>query len=156
MKSDPKDKCILIIDDDETVLEFLKFTVEKEGFKTLTALDGVSGIEKATSEKPDLIILDMLIPKKSGFEIIKTLQSIYTKDIPIIVITGKFGNGHLHNMLQNEPNVKDYILKPVKPAYLLYKIHSILGTISSEEKAIEEKKKELQAKLAPKKIDEQQ
>jgi len=97
-----------------------------------------------------------MIPKKSGFEIIKTLQSIYTKDIPIIVITGKFADDNLRNMIQNEPNVKDYILKPVKPAYLLYKIHSILGTMSSEEKAIEEKKKELQEKLAPKIIDEQQ
>jgi len=156
MKSDPKDKCILIVDDDETVMEFLKFTVEKEGFKTITALDGLTAIDKVTSEKPDLVILDMMIPKKSGFEIIKTLQSIYTKDIPIIVITGKFADDNLRNMIQNEPNVKDYILKPVKPAYLLYKIHSILGTMSSEEKAIEEKKKELQEKLAPKIIDEQQ
>ncbi|MDI6641038.1 MAG: response regulator [Elusimicrobiota bacterium] len=154
-KTDPKEKLILVVEDDETVIEFLKYAVEKDGFNTSIATDGEEAINKVKENKPDLIIVDMMLPKISGFELIKALQTPEYINIPIVVMTGKFINDGFRRTVELEPNVKEYIFKPVKPPYLLHRIHTILGTISPEEKAIEERKKILEKTLKPKQIDEE-
>ena len=122
-KINPAEKLILIVDDDETVLDFLKFAVEHEGFRTVTAADGLDALEKVKANSPDLLILDMMIPKKGGYEVIKSLQSSEHSRIPILVITGRFVDDNFKQMVQFEPNVREYIIKPVKPPFLIYKIH---------------------------------
>ncbi|MEW6040545.1 MAG: response regulator [Elusimicrobiota bacterium] len=146
---EPSEKLILIVDDDETVIDFLKFAVEKEGFKTQVATDGFQALEKVKSNSPDLIILDMMIPKKGGYEIIKALQSPDYSRIPILVITGRFIDDNFRQMVSFEPNVREYIIKPVKPPFLLHRIHTILGTVSSDRKVIEEKKKIIEERMKP-------
>ena len=145
-----KDKLILIIDDDENVQEFLKFALEHEGFRTCSETDGSRAVDIVNSCKPDLLILDMMIPQKSGFEILKSLQVSETRNIPIIVITGRFEDDKLKTMLQFESNVKDSMSKPVKPEILLHKIHTILGTISPAQKKAEEKTKNFMNNIKPK------
>jgi len=145
----PSEKLVLIVDDDETVLEFLKFAVEREGFRTVLAADGDEALSQVKTVSPDLIILDMMLPKKGGFEVIKALQTHEHSRIPILVITGRFVDDNFKKMVQFESNVKEYIIKPVKPPFLLYKIHSLLGTQSSDHKSIEEKKKIIEERLKP-------
>ena len=82
------DKKILIIDDDEDFLSILDMKFKKEGFSTVIAKDGEEGISMAKSEKPDVILLDMALPKKSGLEVLEELKSDeISKNIPVIILS---------------------------------------------------------------------
>ncbi len=147
--AEPKDKTILIVEDDESIVEFLKFALEREGFRLDFARDGLFALRSVERNKPDLIVLDMMLPGKSGYEIIKSLQANEYRHIPILVATGKFADESFKNMIKFEPNVKEYIEKPVKLQILLYRIHSLLGTVSPTDKKALEKSQELERKLNP-------
>ncbi len=123
----PADKLILIVDDDDSVRELLEFLVKKEGFKTETAADGQEALDQARKHEPDLILLDLMLPKFGGFEIVRELQ-IDASDIPIIIITGRYTDRSTSDMIKLESNVKDFIEKPVKPPVLTALIHKILST----------------------------
>jgi DNA-binding response OmpR family regulator len=124
----PQDKLILIVDDDDSIKELLDFVVKKEGFKTEKASDGKTAIEKAKSINPDLILLDLMLPGYGGFEILKELQAYETSSIPIIIITGKYADRSTVEIIKQEPNVKDFIEKPIKVNVLVALIHKILKT----------------------------
>ena len=123
----PADKLILIVDDDDSVRELLEFLVKKEGFKTETAEDGQQALDQARKHEPDLILLDLMLPKFGGFEIVRELQ-VDEGDIPIIIITGRYTDRSTSDMIKLESNVKDFIEKPVKPPVLTALIHKILST----------------------------
>ncbi len=123
----PVDKLILIVDDDDSVRDLLDFIVKKEGFKTETAVDGQEALDQARKHKPDLILLDLMLPKFGGFEIVRELQ-VDEGDIPIVIITGRYTDRSTSNMIKMESNVKDFIEKPVKPPVLTALIHQILQT----------------------------
>ena len=148
--SSPKDKLILIVEDDESVMDFLKFALEKEGFRITAAVDGEEAIKKVHDEKPDLVLLDMMLPKKSGFEVIRAIQTSECRHIPVVVITGRFIDDTFRETIKFEPNVKEFILKPVKTPYLVFRLHSILRTRSKEEVAAEQRRKDVEEKLKPK------
>ena len=81
-------KTVLIIEDEQTLLKLLQKAFEKEDIKTLIALDGEKGINLARKEKPDLILLDIILPKKSGFDVLEELKAdAETKNIPVVVLT---------------------------------------------------------------------
>ena len=67
-------KCILIVEDERAIVEILKFNLKREGYDTLEALDGEAGLELARTEDPDLILLDVMLPKMNGFDICKNLR----------------------------------------------------------------------------------
>jgi CheY-like chemotaxis protein len=123
----PADKLILIVDDDDSVRELLEFLVKKEGFKTVTAADGQEALDQARKHEPDLILLDLMLPKFGGFEIVRELQ-VDEGDIPIVIITGRYTDRSTSDMIKLESNVKDFIEKPVKPPVLTALIHQILQT----------------------------
>lgn len=78
---------ILIVEDDETLLDVLKYNLSKEGYRVVTAIDGLQGLEVARTEKPDLIILDIMLPKLDGLEVCRILrQEVIT---PILMLTAK-------------------------------------------------------------------
>jgi CheY-like chemotaxis protein len=81
-------KRVLVIDDDPSVLRFLSLALEENGYEPLCAEDGMEGLEKVKSEKPDLIILDVMMPKRTGFVLFRQLRkdSEY-KDIPVMMVT---------------------------------------------------------------------
>lgn len=126
--SNPADKLVLIVDDDESVRELLEFVVRKEGFKVEKAVDGEEALKKARQCSPDLILLDLMLPKFGGFEILRELQNDETGGIPIIIITGRYTERSTSEMIKQEPNVRDFIEKPVKPQVLAGAIHKILKT----------------------------
>jgi len=81
-------KKVLIIDDDENIVRFLSVALEEEGYEPLGALNGKEGLEKIESEKPDLIILDVMMPKRTGFVLFKQLRkSEEFKDVPVMMVT---------------------------------------------------------------------
>ena len=124
----PADKMILIVDDDDSVRELIEFIVKKEGFRVEKAADGEEALTKARATSPDLILLDLMLPKFGGFEILRELQSDETGGIPIVIITGRYTDRSTSDMIKQEPNVRDFIEKPVKPQILTSLIHKLLKT----------------------------
>src|ERR1035437_2344528 len=124
----PADKLVLIVDDDESVRELIEFIVKKEGFRIEKASDGEEALTKARSVNPDLILLDLMLPKFGGFEILRELQSDETGSIPIVIITGRYTDRSTSEMIKQEPNVRHCIEKPVKPQVLTSLIHKLLHT----------------------------
>ena len=101
-------KKILIVDDEKNIVDILRFNLRKEGFATIEAYDGEQAVELALSEKPDLILLDVMLPKMDGFTVCRKLrQSIST---PILMLTAK--EEEVDKVLGLELGADDYITKP--------------------------------------------
>ena len=81
-------KCILIVEDERAIVEILKFNLKREGYDTLEALDGEAGLELARTEDPDLILLDVMLPKMNGFDICKNLREAGST-VPNIMLTAR-------------------------------------------------------------------
>lgn len=124
----PEEKLILIVDDDELIWDLLYYTVRKEGFRTEKATDGAEALNKARQLRPALILLDLMLPKCGGFEILRELQEDDTADIPIVIISGRCLDRSTSEMLKRERNVKDFLEKPVKPEVLAALLHNLLKT----------------------------
>jgi DNA-binding response OmpR family regulator len=122
------DRLVMIVDDDESVRDLLEFVVKKEGFRVETAADGEEGLNKIQSMLPDLILLDLMLPRYGGFEVLRQLQSGETAKIPIIIITGRYTDRTTAEMIRQESNVMDFMEKPLKPAVLALSLHKILKT----------------------------
>src|SRR5262249_7690188 len=121
----PQQRTILVVDDDHEILESMRTVLENKGFRILAARDGNAGLMIAERENPDLIVLDMMMPKKSGFLVLEKLKSRPGGLIPTIMITGNEGSRHLAyaEML----GVKDYIRKPFAMEKLVRAIERVLG-----------------------------
>ena len=92
---------ILFIEDEPTLQKELHEILKQEGCEIFSAFDGVEGLEIAKKEKPDLILLDLILPKKDGFEVLKELkEDDNTKDIPVIVLTNLEGTGDVEKALE--------------------------------------------------------
>jgi len=114
-------KKILIIEDDDHIIELLKFNVENNGYAVSVAMDGHEGLDKAINELPDLILLDLMLPGIDGIEICNKLKNKdRTKDIPIIMLTAK---GHeTDKILGLEIGADDYMTKPFSVRELMTRI----------------------------------
>lgn len=120
-------KKILIVEDEKNIVEILKYNLKKEGYATLEAFDGEEGYKLAISESPDLIILDLMLPKMDGFTVCKKIRQIC--DIPIIMLTAK--EEEVDKVLGLELGADDYITKPFSPRELLARIKANLRRVSS-------------------------
>jgi DNA-binding response OmpR family regulator len=123
---DESAKLVLIIDDDEGVRELLTFLVKKEGFRAESAVDGEDGYQKAERLRPHLIILDLMMPRYGGFEVLRQLQSGGLGRIPIVVVTGRYTDRSTAEMIRQESNVVDFLEKPLKPNVLGATLERIL------------------------------
>ena len=124
----PQDFLVMIIDDDDSVRELLEFIVKKEGFKVDSAADGEEGLNKIRSLLPNLVILDLMLPRYGGFEVLRQLQNAETGHIPIVIITGRYTDRTTSEMIRQESNVMDFLEKPIKPQVLGIALHKILKT----------------------------
>lgn len=117
---------ILIIDDDQDFLQLLEFDLKKHGYAVISALDGEEGLNKARSEKPDLILLDIKMPKMDGYTFVRRLKKdAETKTIPLIVLTSY---EPMKDMFQLE-GVDDYYVKSVNMDGLMKTIEKHLKTV---------------------------
>jgi DNA-binding response OmpR family regulator len=119
-------KRILLVDDSQTVLMINRLLLSKEGYTILTAKDGQQAIDLAAAEKPDLILMDVIMPNMGGFEAVRALREREeTKGIPVIMVTTR---GEEENVRRGfDSGATDYITKPVNSGDLLAKVRSILG-----------------------------
>ncbi len=118
-------KKILMVDDAATILMMEKMFLSKEPYDLITAKDGQEAVEKAESERPDLILMDIVMPKMDGFEAVQKIrENEATKSIPIIMVTTR---GEEKNMEQGYKNgCNDYVTKPINSSELLTKIRNFL------------------------------
>jgi len=103
-------KTILLVDDDQEILHAMRAVIENRGYRVLTATDGNAGLNVAEREQPDMVIVDMMMPKKSGFLVLEKLKSRPGGLIPTIMITGN--EGSRHRAYAEMLGVDDYIRKP--------------------------------------------
>ncbi|MCS7286819.1 MAG: response regulator [Anaerolineae bacterium] len=117
---------ILVIEDEKDILELVEISLQLGGFEVAKAIDGLEGLEKAISEKPDLILLDIKLPKLSGYDVCKKLKEIpITKDIPVVFLTAR---GQDHEIKAGfESGGDDYIVKPFAPDELPRRVREILS-----------------------------
>ena len=112
---------ILIVDDEKTIVDILRFNLEKEGYETALAYDGKMAIERAQQENPDLILLDIMLPYIDGFEVCKTLRD-GGSHVPIIMITAREEEND--KIFGLEIGADDYITKPFSMRELLARVKS--------------------------------
>ena len=126
MPSPQGHQTILLVDDDNEIIETMRTVLEGRGYRILVARDGNAGLTIAEREVPDLIVLDMMMPKKSGFLVLEKLKTRPGGLIPTIMITGN--EGSRHRAYAEMLGVRDYIRKPFAIEKLVKSIEKILGT----------------------------
>ena len=116
---------ILVADDDDLLLEFVRRTLERHLYKVLAAEDGEKALELARSDAPDVIVLDVMMPGRDGFNVLKELKADpATADTPVIMLTARKTEGDVNRGM--ERGAADYLLKPFMPEELLMRIDRIL------------------------------
>ncbi|MFM8372080.1 MAG: response regulator transcription factor, partial [Bacteroidota bacterium] len=118
-------KKILIVDDEPDILEFLKYNLKREGYDVVTAPDGKQALAVAAAEKPDLIILDIMMPEMDGVEACNRLRSMKEfQHTPIAFLTAR--DEDFSQIAALDSGGDDYITKPIKPRVLISRIQALL------------------------------
>jgi DNA-binding response OmpR family regulator len=117
-------KTVLLVDDDNEIIESMRTVLEAKGYRVMVARDGNAGLTVAERENPDLVILDMMMPKKSGFLVLEKLKGRPGGLIPTIMITGN--EGSRHRAYAEMLGVRDYIRKPFAMEKLVRSVEQIL------------------------------
>ena len=120
----PAQKTVLLVDDDNEIIESMRTVLEAKGYRVMVARDGNAGLTVAERENPDLVILDMMMPKKSGFLVLEKLKGRPGGLIPTIMITGN--EGSRHRAYAEMLGVRDYIRKPFAMEKLVKSVEQIL------------------------------
>jgi len=122
---------ILVVDDEIYIVHILDFSLGMEGYEVLTASDGEQALETAQREQPDLIVLDIMMPKLDGYETCKLLKADdRTRQIPVILLSAK--GRHTDQKIGYEVGADDYITKPFSPRKLVERINTLLGPFGSQ------------------------
>ena len=128
---------VFVVEDDKTLIDVLKYNLTKEGYEVITAVDGVQALEVARSEKPDLIILDIMLPKLDGFEVCRILRKEMI--VPILMLTAKIEE--IDKVVGLEIGADDYMTKPFSLRELLARVRAMLrrAEMMKQESLSEEK-----------------
>jgi two-component system, OmpR family, alkaline phosphatase synthesis response regulator PhoP len=129
---DGKGRKVLIADDEPDIIEILKYNLEKEGYSVITAKDGDEALDKAKSTQPELIVLDMMMPKKNGMEVCELLraQALY-KDTLIMFLTAL--SDEATQLKGFSTGADDYVTKPVSPNVFVSKVNALFRRIKKPE-----------------------
>lgn len=126
---------ILIVDDEENICELIRLYVEKEGYRAIIATNGQEAMDKFRTEKPDMVLLDIMLPIKDGWQVCREIRAI--DDTPIIMLTAK--GETFDKVLGLELGADDYMVKPFEPKELLARMKAVLRrTIGRAEEAQED------------------
>ncbi len=132
-------KKILIVDDEIDILDILRYNLEKEGYDVVYATNGQKAIDKAYKHKPDLVLLDIMMPKKDGMEVCQEMRSDTLFDSTYIIFLTARGEEY-SEIAGFEAGADDYVVKPIRPRSLLSRIENILKrerVLNKEEKLLE-------------------
>jgi two-component system phosphate regulon response regulator PhoB len=128
---------ILVVEDEEDILHLLFYNLTKEGFEVTTAESGREALEKVSMFKPDLILLDLMLPEISGLDICKRIkQNRETASIPVVMVTAKGGEADIVSGL--EIGADDYVTKPFSPKVLIARVRTVLRRKQREERGNED------------------
>jgi len=117
---------VLVVDDEVYILHILDFILGAENYDVVTATNGEQALQKVREEKPDLVILDIMMPKLDGYETCRMIKSDpATKHIPVILLTAK--GREIDQRLGREVGANDYMTKPFSPNKLIERVQAILG-----------------------------
>ncbi|MBK8608329.1 MAG: response regulator transcription factor [Chitinophagaceae bacterium] len=127
-----KARKILIADDEPDILEILKFNLDNEGYEVITAKDGDEAIEKARRNQPDLVILDVMMPKKNGVEVCQVLrgQPAFNETLIIFLTAVNDEGTHIKGL---ETGADDYISKPISPKVFLSRINALFRRVDKSD-----------------------
>lgn len=121
-------KKILVVEDEQDIAQLVQHYLQKEGFRPVTAMNGIEALKKAKEEKPDLIVLDLMLPELDGLEVCKRVRSIpETAMIPIIMLTAKAEESD--TIVGLELGADDYVTKPFSPKALVARVKALLRRI---------------------------
>jgi DNA-binding response OmpR family regulator len=123
--AEEKGKRILLVDDDAEIVESLRLALESNGYTVLIARDGNQGLALSERENPDLVILDMMMPKRSGFLVLEKMRR--TRDTPLRVIMITANEGSRHKAYAEMLGVDDYIRKPFPMDRLIDSVQRLIG-----------------------------
>lgn len=133
-------KKILVVDDEKPISDIIKFNLTKEGFEVETAYDGDEAIEKVESYNPDLLVLDLMLPKKDGLEVAREVRK--THDMPIIMVTAK--DSEIDKVLGLEMGADDYVTKPFSNRELVARVKANLRRREISEATVDTSKENIQ------------
>ena len=131
-------KTILIVDDEKTIVDMLVYNLQKEGYRTLEANDGEQAVEVALREKPDLVLLDIMLPKMDGLAVCKRIRQ--TLNVPILMISAK--DEEIDKILGLELGADDYITKPFSVRELMARVKANLRKAEVSAKTADDKENE--------------
>lgn len=120
---------ILIVDDDKNICELLRLYLEKEGFETIVAYDGETALKMVSTQKPNMVLLDIMLPKLDGWQVCREIRK--TSSVPIIMITAK--GETFDKVLGLELGADDYISKPFDTKEVVARIKAVLRRTTPEE-----------------------
>ncbi len=130
-----KNQKILVVDDESDILELLKYNLEKEGYEVKTALDGIKGVEIAKSFHPELILLDIMMPKQDGVETCRQLRDLpELQNAFIVFLTAR--SEEYSEVAAFDMGADDYITKPIKPRALMSRISAMFRRESKKKKDV--------------------
>ena len=143
-------KKVLIIEDDANTAALITLYCEREGFRTLTAGDGSSGLDRAGRERPDLIILDLMLPELDGWEVCRRIRQ--TSGIPIIMLTAR--GEEIDRVSGLSLGADDYVVKPFSPRELVERVKAVLRRVQRplQEKAQRLSHRDLQLDLKKRRV----
>ncbi|PNZ39081.1 response regulator transcription factor [Mammaliicoccus vitulinus] len=117
---------VLVVDDEQSIVTLLKYNIEQAGYQVIVAYDGVQALEKVNEEKPDLVVLDVMLPEKDGIEVCKTIRSDKNQ-VPILMLTAK--DDEFDRVLGLELGADDYMTKPFSPREVVARVKAILRRV---------------------------
>ncbi|MGC4098903.1 MAG: response regulator transcription factor [Nitrospira sp.] len=121
-------KKILIVEDEQDILQLVKHYLEKEGFRAIPAMNGVEALKKVKEDKPDLVVLDLMLPEMDGLEVCKRLRSVPdTAMLPILMLTAKAEESD--TIVGLELGADDYVTKPFSPKALVARVKALLRRV---------------------------
>ena len=112
-------KTVLIVEDEKNIVDILRFNLQREGYRTVEAYDGADGLEKARRENPDIILLDVMLPKMIGFDVCRTLRD-EGNNVPVLILTAR--EEEADKILGLEIGADDYITKPFSMRELIARV----------------------------------
>jgi len=121
-------KRILVVDDERHIVRLVQVNLERAGYEILTAFDGIEALEKVKTESPDMVVLDVMMPRMDGFEVLKNLQADPKwQNIPVIMLTAKAQDADIFKGWAS--GVSSYLTKPFNPRELLVFVERIFQSL---------------------------
>jgi two-component system, OmpR family, phosphate regulon response regulator PhoB len=125
---------ILVVDDEPEICELVSYNLAREGYRVLTERDGESGLERVFKSPPDLLILDLLLPKLSGLEVLQSIRTEpRTRSLPVLILSAR--GAEMDKLVGFERGADDYLTKPFSPKELVARVTAILRRTRGEESA---------------------